>query len=124
MCSDSFAAAKRPVETEDNVIQPAWHDHDSRANRVSQASLIELAHTRRYFTEVIKSDQVDWPVQLTQIFRLDEEVVAIAETIITKATQRDIPADVRCSQSLHQIKRNSLTFTGLTQRQATANSNL
>lgn len=94
MRSNSFAAAKRPVKTKENVIQPARHDHDASACRLSQSSLIEAADARRYFSEVVKRDQIEWAIQFTQIFSLDHEVIAIAKTVIFKATQRDVAANV------------------------------
>ena len=94
MRSHPFTAAKRNVETKDHVVQPARHDHDSCTDSLSHSSLIEATNTRRYFTEVIKRNQIDRSVQLTQIFRLNQEVIAIAKTIITKSTQRDVAANV------------------------------
>jgi hypothetical protein len=109
----AFTAAERDVEAKENVIELTRNYHDSGTVGVSHPSFIKATDTRRHFSEVVKQDQIDGTVQPTQILGLDQQIVSIAETIIAKATQGIITANVRPAESFHQIKRHTLSVAGL-----------
>lgn len=76
----AFTAAERDVEAKENVIELTRNYHDSPTVGVSHPSFIKATDTRRHFPEVVKQNQIDWAVQLTQILGLDQQIVSSINT--------------------------------------------
>ena len=72
----AFTAAECDVEAKENVIELTRNYHDSPTVGVSHPSFIKATGTRRHFSEVVKQDQIERAVQLTQILGLDQQIVS------------------------------------------------